>query len=137
MAKIAGTPDPIDQHVGGRMRTRRMMLGMSQEKLAEAFGLSFQQVQKYEKGANRMGAGRLQQAADTLGVAVPFFFEGAPVMCGVAVPEDTAPSLAYVNEFVSSPDGLALTKAFLRIESAALRRRIVCLVQEIAMRDGE
>ena len=70
-------PSAIDVHVGKRMRMRRMMLGMSQEKLGDAFGLTFQQVQKYEKGTNRMGASRLQQAADILGVAVPFFFEGA------------------------------------------------------------
>ena len=76
---MARTKDPnaIDIHVGSRMRMRRMMLGMSQEKLAEALGLTFQQVQKYEKGTNRMGSSRLQQAADILGVAVPFFFEGA------------------------------------------------------------
>src|SRR5258708_13675075 len=71
-------PNSIDIHVGSRLRMRRMMLGMSQEKLGEAFGLTFQQVQKYEKGVNRMGASRLQQAADILEVAVPFFFEGAP-----------------------------------------------------------
>ena len=71
-------PNSIDIHVGSRLRMRRMMLGMSQEKLGEAFGLTFQQVQKYEKGANRMGASRLQQAAQILGVSVPFFFEGAP-----------------------------------------------------------
>jgi transcriptional regulator with XRE-family HTH domain len=67
-------PSHIDVHVGSRLRTRRMMLGMSQEKLGEAFGVTFQQVQKYERGVNRMGASRLQQAADVLGVAVPFFF---------------------------------------------------------------
>src|SRR3954468_19767235 len=72
------TPNPIDIHVGSRLRMRRMMLGMSQEKLGEAFGLTFQQVQKYEKGTNRMGASRLQHAAEILGVSVPFFFEGAP-----------------------------------------------------------
>ena len=70
-------PNPIDVHVGSRLRMRRMMLGMSQVKLGEAFGVTFQQVQKYEKGVNRMGSGRLQQAADILGVTVPFFFEGA------------------------------------------------------------
>jgi transcriptional regulator with XRE-family HTH domain len=71
------TANPTDAHVGSRIRMRRMMLGMSQEKLGEAFGLTFQQVQKYEKGVNRMGASRLQHAAEILGVSVPFFFEGA------------------------------------------------------------
>jgi transcriptional regulator with XRE-family HTH domain len=72
------TPNPIDKHVGSRLRMRRMMLGMSQEKLGEAFGLTFQQVQKYEKGMNRISASRLQQAAQILDVSVPFFFEGSP-----------------------------------------------------------
>ena len=75
MARTKG-PNAIDIHVGSRMRMRRMMLGMSQEKLATGLGLTFQQVQKYEKGANRMGASRLQQAADILRVPVSFFFEG-------------------------------------------------------------
>ena len=68
--------NPIDAHVGRRVGRRRMALGMSQEKLAAGLGLTFQQIQKYEKGMNRMGSSRLQQAADILGVPVPFFFEG-------------------------------------------------------------
>jgi transcriptional regulator with XRE-family HTH domain len=126
-------PNPIDTHVGSRVRMRRMMLGMSQEKLGDAFGLTFQQVQKYEKGANRISASRLQQAADILGVAVPFFFEGVSGGYGV---DKSAPSPAYVNEFVSSSDGLRLAKAFMQIENVEMRRRIVNLVQEIAARDG-
>jgi transcriptional regulator with XRE-family HTH domain len=90
MARTKG-PNPIDAHVGNRMRMRRMMLGMSQEKLAGGFGITFQQVQKYEKGANRMGSGRLQQAADLLG-AVPFFFEGAAG--GTFKPDGSTPSSA-------------------------------------------
>jgi transcriptional regulator with XRE-family HTH domain len=128
------TPKPIDKHVGSRMRMRRMMLGMSQEKLGGAFGLTFQQVQKYEKGVNRMGASRLQQAADILEVAVPFFFEGAP---GGHKMGEEAPSPAYVNEFVSSEDGLRLIKAFTRIARPAVRHRIVNLVHEIASGEGE
>ena len=77
MVRRRQPPSPIDVHVGSRMRMRRMMLGWSQEKLGDAFGLTFQQVQKYERGTNRMGASRLQQAAGILGVEVPFFFEGA------------------------------------------------------------
>jgi transcriptional regulator with XRE-family HTH domain len=126
-------PNPIDIHVGSRMRMRRMMLGMSQERLGEAFGLTFQQVQKYEKGVNRMGASRLQRAAEILQVAVPFFFEGAP---GGHELSKTAPSPAYVNEFVSSEDGLRLIKAFARIARPAVRHQIVNLVQEIAAADG-
>jgi len=125
-------PNPIDVHVGSRLRARRMMVGMSQEKLADAFGLTFQQVQKYEKGMNRMGSSRLQHAADILGVTVPFFFEGAPDGHTLS---QSAPSPAYVNEFVSSEDGLRLIKAFTRIARSA-RQRIVHLVEDIAARDG-
>jgi transcriptional regulator with XRE-family HTH domain len=127
------TANPIDAHVGSRLRMRRMMLGMSQERLGEAFGLTFQQVQKYEKGANRMRSSRLQHAADILQVTVPFFFEGAP---GGHELSKTAESPAYVNEFVSSEDGLRLIKAFVRIARPAVRHRIVNLVQEIAAGDG-
>src|SRR4030081_2494432 len=102
------TPKPIDKHVGSRMRMRRMMLGMSQEKLGGAFGLTFQQVQKYEKGVNRMGSSRLQQAADILEVAVPFFFEGSDG--GPYKPDGKAVSPAYIDDFVSSDDGLRLIK---------------------------
>jgi transcriptional regulator with XRE-family HTH domain len=126
-------PNSIDIHVGSRLRMC-MMLGMSQEKLGEAFGLTFQQVQKYEKGTNRISASRLQQAAQILDVSVPFFFEGAPG--GQKLSED-APSPAYINEFVSSEDGLRLIKAFTRIPRPAVRHRIVNLVQEIAGGEGE
>jgi transcriptional regulator with XRE-family HTH domain len=102
------TPNPIDKHVGSRVRMRRMMLGMSQTTLGEAFGLTFQQVQKYEKGVNRIGASRLQQAAHILHVSVPFFFEGAP---GEHKMGEEAPSPAYVNEFVSSEVGLRLKRS--------------------------
>jgi transcriptional regulator with XRE-family HTH domain len=122
-------PNAIDKYVGSRLRMRRMMLHMSQEELGQAFGLTFQQVQKYEKGTNRMGASRLQHAAHILDVSVPFFFEGAP---GPQAEGGTAPSPSYVNEFVSSEDGLRLIKAFMRIARTAVRRRIVELVQEIA-----
>jgi transcriptional regulator with XRE-family HTH domain len=127
-------PNPIDTHVGSRVRMRRMMLGMSLEKLGEAFGLTFQQVQKYEKGMNRMGASRLQQAADILGVTVPFFFEGGE--SGPYKPDGSALSPAYIDDFVSSEDGLRIIKAFMRIARPAVRHRIVDVVQEIAGEDG-
>ena len=128
-------PNPIDVHVGSRLRMRRLMLNLSQEKLGKALGLTFQQVQKYEKGVNRMGSSRLQQAADILGVTVPFFFEGATG--GTYKPDGSAPSPAYVNEFVSSEDGLRLIKAFARITRPAVRQRIVAVVREIAGDDGQ
>ena len=126
-------PNPTDKHVGSRVRMRRMMLSMSQEKLGDALSLTFQQVQKYEKGSNRIGASRLQQISEILQVPVAFFFEGAPSQFGGQ--QDgmaEAPSPAYVSDFLATPDGLALTKAFMLIKDGKLRRRIVDLVEAIA-----
>jgi transcriptional regulator with XRE-family HTH domain len=133
MAKKA--PNPIDKHVGSRVRMRRMMLSMSQEKLGGALGLTFQQVQKYEKGTNRIGASRLQQISHILQVPVAFFFEGAPTPHQQLDGPMTAPSPTYVSDFLATSDGLALTKAFMRIKEPRLRRRIVDLVEEIAETD--
>src|SRR5881398_2148740 len=130
MAKKA--PNPIDRHVGSRVRMRRMMLSMSQEKLGDGLGLTFQQVQKYEKGTNRIGASRLQQISQILQVPVSFFFEGAPNLHTPPEGMKEAPSPAYVSDFLASSEGLALTKAFTRIKQPRLRRRIVDLVEEIA-----
>jgi len=135
MAKKA--PNPIDKHVGSRVRMRRMMLSMSQEKLGDALGLTFQQVQKYEKGTNRIGASRLQQISNILQVPVAFFFEGAPEPPGGrASGIKDAPSATYVSDFLATSDGLALTKAFMRIPDPKLRRRIVDLVEQIAGEDA-
>ena len=130
-------PNPTDKHVGSRVRMRRMMLGMSQEKLGDALGLTFQQVQKYEKGTNRIGASRLQQISHILQVPVSFFFEGAPSAHTSAKSDGMgeAPSPAYVSDFLATSDGLALTKAFMRIDDSKLRRRIVDLVEQIATRE--
>jgi transcriptional regulator with XRE-family HTH domain len=127
-------PNPIDKHVGSRVRMRRMMLSMSQEKLGDALGLTFQQVQKYEKGTNRIGASRLQQISNILQVPVSFFFDGAPHVPGTGRMEGMgeAPSPAYVSDFLATSDGLALTKAFMRITDSKLKRRIVDLVEQIA-----
>ena len=125
------SPNPIDKHVGSRVRMRRMMLAMSQEKLGDALGLTFQQVQKYEKGTNRIGASRLQQIAHILQVPVEFFFEGAPNIHGGGN-GDAGASANYVSDFLASSEGLSLTKAFTRIKDPKLRRRIVDLVEEIA-----
>jgi transcriptional regulator with XRE-family HTH domain len=127
-------PNPIDKHVGSRVRMRRMMLGMSQEKLGDALDLTFQQVQKYEKGTNRIGASRLQHISHILQVPVAFFFEGVPVPQGSSRGMggmNEAPSPAYVSDFLASSDGIALTKAFTRLKNSKLRRRIVDLVVQI------
>ena len=123
--------NPIDKHVGNRVRMGRKMLGMSQTTLADAMGLSFQQVQKYEKGSNRISASRLVQSAHILQVPVTFFFEGVPGVPGAPQAKGTAPSPAYVSDFLATSDGLALTKAFTQITNAKLRRCIVDLVEGV------
>ena len=126
------SPNPIDKHVGSRVRMRRMMLSMSQEKLGDALGLTFQQVQKYEKGTNRIGASRLQQISHILQVPVEFFFEGAPNVHGPGGGAKDAAAASYLSDFLATSEGLSLTRAFTRIKEAKLRRRIVDLVEEIA-----
>ena len=101
---------------------RRMMLEMSQEKLGDALELTFQQVQKYEKGVNRISASRLQHITHILQVPVSFFFEGAPHVAGQPKADGEAPSSDYVTDFLATSDGLALVKAFMRLPNAKLRR---------------
>ncbi len=126
------SPNPIDVHVGSRVRLRRMMLGMSQEKLGESLGITFQQIQKYEKGTNRIGASRLQHTATVLKVPVSFFFEDAPGTPEEAMGFAESQPHSYVVDFLSSSEGLSLNKAFVRIKDARVRRRIVDLVQALA-----
>jgi transcriptional regulator with XRE-family HTH domain len=127
-------PNPIDVHVGSRVRFRRMLLGMSQEKLGEKLGLTFQQIQKYEKGINRIGASRLFDLAHVLGVPVQFFYEEAPAgsdqeaLAGYA----ERPAENAIVEFLRSRDGLELNKAFVRIADVKARRAIVELVRSLA-----
>jgi transcriptional regulator with XRE-family HTH domain len=128
-------PNPVDKYVGSRIRMRRIMLGMSQEKLGESLGLTFQQIQKYEKGTNRVGASRLQQISEILQVPVSFLFEGGPGGSINANGLSEAPSPAYVSDFLATSEGLALTRAFTRINDSKLRRSIVDLVEQIAARE--
>jgi len=130
------SPNPIDVHVGSRVRLRRMMLGMSQEKLGDQLGITFQQIQKYEKGTNRIGASRLQHIATVLNVPVAFFFEDAP-----GTPEEAAglgegKPASYVVDFLSSSEGLALNKAFIRIADPKVRKKVVELVRALAESDN-
>jgi len=121
--------NPVDIHVGKRIRMRRMTLDMSQSALAEPCGITFQQIQKYEKGTNRVGASRLQQFAKLLGVPVSFFFEG------LASPETKRKKNASVDlaeQLLATRLGMDLTKAFLSINQTSLRRAVVALVEEIA-----
>ena len=126
-------PNPIDIHVGSRVRLRRNMLGMSHEKLGESLGITFQQIQKYEKGTNRVGASRLQAIATILAVPVSFFFDDAPgqdhaKLRGMA--EDS--STSYVVDFLNSAEGLQLNRAFVKIGDAKIRRKIIDLVKTLA-----
>jgi len=129
-------PNPVDKYVGSRVRMRRIMLGMSQEKLGEALGLTFQQVQKYEKGTNRVGASRLQQISEILQVPVSFLFEGGPSGATNSGGFSEGKSPSYVSDFLATSEGLALTRAFTRISDAKLRRSIVEMVEQIAIREG-
>ena len=127
--------NPMDVHVGGRVRLRRMLLGMSQEKLGDHLGLTFQQVQKYEKGVNRIGASRLFELARVLGVPVQFFYDEAPsgaVSHGVAPGFAESSGESYVVEFLASREGLELNKAFSRISDPKVRRAITDLVKSLA-----
>jgi transcriptional regulator with XRE-family HTH domain len=110
---------------------RRLMLGMSQERLADQLGITFQQVQKYEKGVNRISASRLQQASHILDVPVSFFFEQAPQLTSNGRGYADAPA-AYIDNFLATSDGLALVKAFMRIVDPVLRRSFVRLVESVA-----
>jgi transcriptional regulator with XRE-family HTH domain len=129
-------PNPVDKYVGSRVRMRRIMLGMSQEKLGEALGLTFQQVQKYEKGTNRVGASRLQQISEILQVPVSFLFDGGPSGAANTDGFSEGSSPAYVSDFLATSEGLALTRAFTRITDAKMRRSIVDLVEQVAAREG-
>jgi transcriptional regulator with XRE-family HTH domain len=124
--------NPIDIQVGNRVRIRRMLVGMSQEKLGDLLGLTFQQVQKYEKGVNRIGAGRLFEVSRILGVPIDFFYEGMAEQmagqAGFAEPEETPP----VMEFVSSGEGLQLSLAFMKIKDVKVRKRVLDLVKSLA-----
>ncbi len=131
-------PNPVDVSVGSRVRMRRVMLGMTQEQLGDQLGITFQQVQKYEKGMNRIGASRLQQIAHILDVPVSFFFEetrsvpmpGVAHGLGAGLAEENGSG--YYNGDASSSDGLALAKAFSRIQDPRVRRRVIDLVETLA-----
>ena len=119
--------NPIDGQVGNRVRIRRMLIGMSQEKLGDHLGLTFQQVQKYEKGINRIGAGRLFEIARILDVPIDFFYDG------VGPPSDgVGEARAPVMEFVSSTEGLQLSLAFMKIRDPKVRKRVLDLVKSLA-----
>ena len=127
MKKSTGS---VDKEIGSRVRMRRMLIGMSQEKLGEMLNLTFQQVQKYEKGANRISASRLVEIARVLGVDIAYFYEGLARDKKEGFAEDASPP--YVAAFMSTPEGLQLMRAFTQVKSGRLRRGIVQLVTTMA-----
>jgi len=132
MATEPRKPNPIDVHVGSRIRLRRTMIGLSQEKLGDALGITFQQIQKYEKGANRVGASRLQEISRVLKTPISFFFEDAPGAPDSSGGFQESSSTSYVVDFLSSSEGLQLNRAFVKIQDAKVRRKLVELVKALA-----
>ncbi len=130
-------PNPIDVHVGNRVRMRRMLVGMSQEKLGQKLGLTFQQIQKYEKGANRISASRLFQISEILGVPVQFFFEDLPLQEGGerAAGLGEAGEQTTIMDFLGSSEGLQLNRFFARISDPGVRRSIIELVRTLSRQE--
>ncbi|CAO3372033.1 helix-turn-helix domain-containing protein [Azospirillum argentinense] len=135
-----GKPNPIDVHVGSRVRLRRTLLGMSQEKLGEAIGLTFQQVQKYERGANRIGASRLFDLSRVLDVPVSFFFDDMPAEAAAAPVDDEEGAAAgfeersggYEPDPMAKRETLELVRAYYRINDPSVRKRLFELTKAVA-----
>lgn len=125
-------PNPTDVYVGSRVRMRRKMMGLSQEKLGDKLGITFQQIQKYEKGTNRVGASRLQAMAGALEVPISYFFPDSQAGSTSGMREDGS---AFMMDFMSTSEGLDLSRAFVRITNAKLRRKLVELIRAVA--DGQ
>ena len=121
------SPNQVDRHIDSRVRARRLMLGMSQEKLADALGLTFQQVQKYEKGVNRIGASRLLHIAGILDVSIEFFFEGLPGLRAGGFSDDS-----LVAEFLTRSESDRLVRGFLKLKDDEARRKVADLVDWLA-----
>ena len=130
------SPNPVDKHVGCRIRTRRLLIGMSQEKLGEGLGgITFQQIQKYEKGTNRISASRLQQASRVLGVPVEYFYEGGPQIEGTQTGYAEG-ATDHVSDLLMTHEGIQLLKAFMRIKDPAVRRRVIGLIDALGEKPG-
>ncbi|MGD0144888.1 MAG: helix-turn-helix transcriptional regulator [Rhizomicrobium sp.] len=123
--------NPIDAHVGRRLRIRRVLIGMNQGQLGKLLGLTFQQIQKYEKGANRIGAGRLYQIAHILGVPIGYFYEDV-VELRLVTRRSSGPTALPVMEFLSEKDGLQLNLAFMRIKDLKVRKSVIELLKSLA-----
>jgi transcriptional regulator with XRE-family HTH domain len=132
------SPNPVDLHVGARIRLRRRLHGVSQEKLAEALGLTFQQVQKYERGANRVSASKLYEIAAALSTPVSFFFEGLADPAKQDVESQTSGDEHHaVHDFLMTAEGLELAGLFPRLRRGRLRRRFLDLVRAVVDEEDE
>jgi transcriptional regulator with XRE-family HTH domain len=129
------SPNPVDIHVGARIRLRRNMIGLSQEKLGESLGITFQQIQKYEKGMNRVGASRLQAIANILNVPVTFFFDDMPGQSDKPRGFEEENETTYVVGFLNSSEGIQLARAFAKIGDAKIRRKVLDLVRTLGQED--
>jgi transcriptional regulator with XRE-family HTH domain len=137
--KASRRANPVDVHVGSRVRLQRMLLGISQEKLGEQLGLTFQQVQKYEKGVNRIGASRLFDLSKVLGVPIQFFYEEVPgegPRSAASAGLGERPTDTYMFEFLNTREGLELNRAFARIADPKARRAVIELVRTLGGEDG-
>jgi transcriptional regulator with XRE-family HTH domain len=124
-------PNPVDLHVGARIRLRRRMQGVSQEKLADALGLTFQQVQKYERGANRVSASKLYEIAAALRTPVAYFFDGLADPSADENPDATQTEEGQVHNFLMTAEGLELAKLFPRVTRGPVRRRVLELLRAL------
>jgi transcriptional regulator with XRE-family HTH domain len=136
-SSLKKAPGDFDRHVGRRIRMRRIQVGLSQERLADSLGVTFQQVQKYEKGANRITMSRMRIVSQVLGVPMAYFTEGAPGEEAIGIGGGFAEAwqVEFASDLLTSPEGLALARAFASIEDPRLRRRVVDLV--ITLADGQ
>ena len=133
----ARSPNPVDLHVGGRIRMKRKVLGVSQERLAEALGLTFQQVQKYERGANRVSASKLYEIARFLQAPISYFFEGLADPTVEGGDDDSEGAEQFVHDFLMTPEGLELAATFPKIRKGRIRRRVLELVRTLSGEDEE
>lgn len=137
MSQTRRKPNAIDVYVGGRIKRRRILCGMGQAQLASGLGITFQQIQKYESGYNRVGAGRLQTIADILKVDVAYFFEGVRNEDGISEATSGVSDLVDVQAFLTSAEGRQLNQAFTMIQNANVRRGIIDLIESIGIDDAE
>ena len=126
------TPNPVDLHVGARIRMRRKILGVSQERLADDLGLTFQQVQKYERGANRVSASKLYEIARSLQAPISYFFDGLADPLAAAQEYTASGDDRFVHDFLMTSEGLELATIFPKIKRGRVRRKVLDLVRAMA-----